>query len=90
MSTPLRPTTVAGVTATRNGEMWVLIPPAVESEVLVVNETGYLIFQRCDGAHSRADIAHHIAGDSDVAAEDVANEVAAFVNRLGSAGLLAE
>lgn len=74
--------------AQRVGEYWVLVPHQA-GEVAVVNVTGYHIFQQCNGSRSEADIAHSIAETSGADVEHVRRDVATFVARLESAGLLA-
>ncbi|MBF6339788.1 PqqD family protein [Nocardia abscessus] len=88
MSTPAL-TSAAASTVTCNGDMWILVPEATSGEVLVVNDTGYQIFQHCDGTHSCSDIAYKLAKATDAPAEDVTHDVTVFVSRLRSAGLLA-
>lgn len=73
--------------AQRSGEYWVLVPREA-GEVAVVNATGYHICQQCNGSRSEADIVHSLAEASDTDAEHVRRDVAAFVARLESAGLL--
>lgn len=81
-----RPTRVP-VSAQRTGEYWVLVPQT-SAEVAVINATGYQIFQQCDGSRSQADIAHAIADAAGADIERVKGDVAAFIARLESAGLL--
>lgn len=66
-----------------------MLVPQDAAEVAVVNATGYHIFQQCDGSRSKADIAQAIADTSGADLEHVRRDVAAFVVRLESAGLLA-
>lgn len=74
-------------TAQRSGEYWVLVPHDA-GEVAVVNATGYQVFTHCDGSRSEADIVRTIADASGADVERVKHDVAAFVQRLESAGLL--
>jgi hypothetical protein len=73
--------------AQRSGEYWVLVLQEA-GEVAVVNATGYHVFQQCNGSRSEADIANSIAEASGTDVEHIRRDVAAFVARLESAGLL--
>ncbi|KWX06044.1 hypothetical protein TH66_00115 [Carbonactinospora thermoautotrophica] len=86
MSDDARPRRVPA-NAQRTGEYWVLVPQQ-SGDVAVVNATGYHIFQQCDGSRSAADIAQALADAAGVDVDDVRRDVAAFVARLESAGLL--
>ena len=79
--------TQAPADAQRSGEFWTLVPREA-GDVAVVNATGYRIFQMCDGTCSEADIAQDIAAAAGVAVERVRPDVARFVTRLETAGLL--
>lgn len=78
----------APVAVQRAGEYWVLVPREAAGEVAVVNATGCQIFAQCDGARSETDIARAVADASGADARRVERDVAVFVARLESAGLL--
>ncbi|WP_328397937.1 PqqD family protein [Nocardia sp. NBC_00416] len=88
MTTSTRPSANAAL-ATRNGDLWILVPPGDDGEVLVVNTTGYEIFRQCNGSRTPSDIAVELAGWSGAPTDEIAEDVAAFLARLQSAGMLA-
>ncbi len=71
----------------RTGEYWTLVPQDA-GEVAVINATGYRVYELCDGSRSEADIAQAIADTTGTKVEHVAADVATFVSKLESAGLL--
>lgn len=79
--------TQAPANAQRSGEFWTLVPREA-GDVAVVNATGYRIFQMCDGTRTEADIARAIAAAAGAEVERARSDVARFVMRLATAGLL--
>jgi hypothetical protein len=77
----------AAVNAKHTGEMWVLIPEH-DGAVVVVNETGYQVFSRCDGTRGYDCIASEIAQKYGADRESVGRDVAEFAQQLEAAGLL--
>lgn len=73
--------------ATRAGNYWVLVP-ADDTEVAVVNETGYRVFASCDGTRTCDAIAADLAAATGTDLDRVLADVHEYVTRLRAAGLL--
>lgn len=74
-------------TVKRSGDHWVLVP-AGPGEVAVVNATGHYVFNLCDGTRSEDDIARSLAETTGAEATAAQQDVSAYLERLGAAGLL--
>lgn len=87
MSADKKPKRAAGIASRRIGEETVLVSPKT-GKVFVLNETGSLIWEMCDGKRSVDELAAYLAADFGILPEQAGADVLELIQELAKRELV--
>ncbi len=87
MSADKKPRRAPGIASRKIGEETVLVSPKT-GKVFVLNETGGLIWEMCDGERSVDQVAAHLAAEFGILPEQAGEDVLGLIQELAKRGLV--